>query len=117
VNLNRGDILLAIIPHSSGTAPKTRPLLVVQANYYNQRISNLLVASITSNLTRKDDDAHCLIDVTTSEGQQSGLRKTSLVSCLNLAVIRQADVSRIIGKLPDAMMSLVDDCLKVAMGL
>jgi mRNA-degrading endonuclease toxin of MazEF toxin-antitoxin module len=43
-----GDIVLVHFPHASGTAPKHRPALVVQADFYNQRISNVLVASITS---------------------------------------------------------------------
>jgi mRNA-degrading endonuclease toxin of MazEF toxin-antitoxin module len=53
--MKRGDIVLALFPHASGAPPKRRPALVVQANFYNQRISNVLLASITSNLARRND--------------------------------------------------------------
>jgi mRNA interferase MazF len=101
----------------SGTAPKTRPTLVVQADYYNQRISNVLVATITSNLARRNDPAHYFLGQGTSEGQSAGLHKDSLISCLNLAVIPGSDVVTKIGNLPRHVMNRVDDCLKAALGI
>jgi mRNA-degrading endonuclease toxin of MazEF toxin-antitoxin module len=41
--MKRGDIVLALFPHASGTPPKRRPVLVIQADYYNHKISNVLV--------------------------------------------------------------------------
>jgi mRNA interferase MazF len=81
--MNRGDIVLARFPHTAGTPAKNRPVLVVQGDYYNQRISNVLLASVTSNLARKSDHAHYFIDVATPEGKKSGLKQDSLVSRLN----------------------------------
>jgi mRNA-degrading endonuclease toxin of MazEF toxin-antitoxin module len=48
--MKRGDVILAVFPHTSGTPAKRRPALVVQADFYNQRINNVLLAPITSNL-------------------------------------------------------------------
>jgi mRNA interferase MazF len=115
--MKRGDVFLAKVPHASGSAPKTRPVLVVQSDYYNRRIGNLLVATITSNLARRNDAAHRFIDVTTPDGQQTGLRQDSLVSCLNLAVIPVADVGAKIGELSDGLMREIDAALKAALGL
>jgi mRNA interferase MazF len=115
--MRRGDVILAKVPSAVGTSPKTRPALVVQSDYYNQRISNLLVATITSNLTRRNDSAHYFIDASTTEGKSAGVHRDSLVSCLNLAVLTASDVVAKIGELPPDAMDKVDECLKVALGI
>jgi mRNA-degrading endonuclease toxin of MazEF toxin-antitoxin module len=83
----------------------------------NSRLANLLVAGITSNLKNAADPAHHLIKATTVEGQQSGLTRDSLVSCINLAVIPRRDVDRAIGRLSAAAMQHVDGCLRAALAL
>jgi mRNA-degrading endonuclease toxin of MazEF toxin-antitoxin module len=115
--MTRGDVILCRFPHARGTAAKLRPVLVVQSDYYNSRIANLLVASITSNLKNAADPAHVLIDVATVEGQQTGLTQNSLVSCINLAVIPRRDVDRAIGKLSATSMQRVNDALSAALAL
>ncbi len=112
--MKRGDVILCRFPHASNTPPKIRPALVVQADFYNQRITNLLVAGVTTNMTNTADRAHLLIDVSTPEGKLSGLRSNSLVSCINLAVIPPRDVDRKIGELPAILIAKIDDCLKAA---
>ncbi len=115
--MKRGDIILAKVPHASGTVPKNRPVLVVQSDHYNRRISNLLVATITTNLARRNDAAHYFVDISTPDGRQSGLHQDSLVSCLNLAVIPGSDVGPKIGEISDASMQEIDKCLKMALGM
>jgi mRNA-degrading endonuclease toxin of MazEF toxin-antitoxin module len=115
--MKRGDVVLAKVPHSGGTTPKTRPALVVQGDFYNQRISNLLVATITGNLTRQNDAAHYFIDASTPAGKAAGLHRDSLVSCLNLAVLTSSDVVTKIGQLSKDAMDSIDNCLKAALGL
>jgi len=115
--MTRGDVILCRFSHASGTPAKLRPALVVQSDYYNTRLTNLLVAGITSNLTNAADSAHLLIDVANVDGQQSGLLRNSLVSCINLAVVPRRFVDRSIGKLPETMMRRVGDCLRIAMAL
>ena len=115
--MKRGDIVLAAFPHASGTPAKKRPVLVVQADFYNQRIANVLLATITSNLARRTDPAHFFIDVSTAEGQRSGLNQDSLVSCLNLAVLPRGDIGPRIGELSTQAMQQIDECLKAALGI
>jgi mRNA interferase MazF len=115
--MKRGEIHLAAIPHTDGSPPKQRPVLIVQADYYNQRIQNVLVATITSNLNRRNDAAHLFIDVSTPEGKQSGLRVDSLVSCINIAVVAKKDLRANIGELSDRIMQQIDDCIRTAFGL
>src|SRR4029079_3169636 len=102
--MKRGDIVLALFPHASGTPSKRRPALVVQADFYNQKISNVLLAPITGNLARLNDRAHYFIDVSTPDGKLSGLNQNSLVSCLNVGVVPVAVVGPRIGELSAAAM-------------
>ena len=65
--MKRGDICTALVQFAGGSPPKARPMLVVQSNFYNQRIQKVIIAPITSNLARASDPAHLLIDVSTPE--------------------------------------------------
>jgi mRNA interferase MazF len=117
MSFSRGDVLIALFPHADGSPPKPRPVVVVQSDVYNAKIKNYVVAAITSNLTHAADPASLLIDVTTLDGQKTGLRQNSLVSCLNLATIHESLVAKRIGQLSPALMQKVDECLKVALAI
>ena len=117
MSYNRGDILIALVPNADGSLPKARPVLVVQSDVYNARITNLLVVGITSNLKCAADPACLLIDVSTPDGQATGLRQDSVVSCINIATITASLVAKKIGQLSPAFLQRVDDCLKVALEL
>lgn len=89
MKFQRGDIVLAFYPFASGTGGSRRPVLIVQNDVYNQQIQNTIVAQIMSNLARANDAAHLLIDVKTIDGHQTCLLHDSVVSCLNLATLRE----------------------------
>jgi len=115
--MNRGDIVLVVFPHASGTPPKRRPALVVQADFYNQKIHTVLLASITTNLSRRNDPAHYFVDVSTPGGKLSGLNQNSLVSCLNIGVVPVTIAGPKIGELSASAMTKIDECLKAALGI
>ena len=115
--MKRGDVILCRFPHASTAAAKIRLALVVQSDYYNDRIVNLLVAGIAGNLANSADRAHFLIDIAAPEGRPSGLEHNSLVSCINLAVIPTRNVARTIGELSESAMKRIDECLEAALGL
>ena len=117
MNVQRGDIVLASYPFASGAGVKKRPVLVVQNDRDNRRLSNTIVVQITSNTRRAHEATHLLIEVASLAGQQSGLLNDSVVSCVNLATIHEARIDRWIGSLPPAFMVQVDECLKAALGL
>ncbi len=117
MKVKRGDIVTADYPHSSGAGSKIRPVLVIQDDYYNTRIANVVIANITSNLKNANDKAQLLIEVSTQEGIKSGLRTDSVVSCINLATIRTDKIQNKIGELSDLAMKNIDECLKAALGI
>jgi mRNA interferase MazF len=117
MNVRRGDIVLASYPFASGVGGKKRPVLVVQNDRDNQRLTNTIVVQISSNTRRAHEPTHLLIEVASTTGKQSGLLSDSVVSCVNLATIHEGRIERTIGSLPPSVMAQIDACLKVAPGL
>jgi mRNA interferase MazF len=116
MNIRRGDVVLADYSHALvGTS--LRPVLVIQSDFYNQRLTNTVVAQITSTLKRASESAHFAIDVSTEEGRQSGLLRNSVVSCYNLNTVNEQRIKGVIGALSVEMMRQIDACLRVALGL
>ena len=115
MNIQRGDVLKARFPHAAGGKGKKRPVVVVQADTHNGHLRHAVVAQFTSNLTEKDDPACVLIDGI--EIQAAGLKQESLILGYMLATLSEHLLQEKIGKLSDAAMQKVDDCLKAALGL
>jgi mRNA interferase MazF len=115
--MKRGDVVLLDYPYADGSGSKVRPVLIVQNDRDNQRLTNTIVALITKNVSRVHEPTQLLIDVSTPEGQQSGLNQTSAVTCGNLFTVAQTKVRRVVGSLSPAMMTRIDVCLKAALEL
>src|SRR6266481_5801838 len=101
--MNRGDVILVRFPHPSGVRGKKRPAVVVQSDMYNQAVKTIVVAEVTKNLTMATDPACLFIDINTPEGQATGLKRDSVVSCLLLATIDGDRVHQVLGKLSATM--------------
>ena len=114
--MNRGDIVIVDFSPASPSAG-IRPAVVVQNDRDNARMQNTIVAQVTSNIRRAQEDTQLLIDQNHVDWQQSGLRLASVVNCSNLATVRQADIRHVIGSLSSATMQLIDNCLRVALRL
>ena len=119
--MNRGDIVIVDFSPTSSSVG-IRPAVVVQndrdnARMKNARMQNTIVAQVTSNIRRAQEDTQLLIDQNHVDWQQSGLRLASVVNRSNLATVRQADIRHVIGSLSSAAMQLIDKCLRVALEL
>ncbi len=117
MKVQRGAIVLVDFPYSDQTGRKVRPALVVQADVWNQRLDDTILALITSQRRRVGASTQFEIDITTAEGQQAGLRLNSVVQCENLITYDQALILRVLGFLSASMMQQIDGCLKVALGI
>ncbi|MDP6444217.1 MAG: type II toxin-antitoxin system PemK/MazF family toxin [Pirellulaceae bacterium] len=117
MSVARGDVVIISFPQQ-GSSPKRRPALVVQSDHNNARLSNSIFAMITSNTRLATvEPAQVLIDISTPDGQQSGLAQNSTVKCENLYTLPQHAVAKMIGKLPNNLMALVDDALKSSLAV
>lgn len=98
MNVRRGDVVLVDYPYSAaGGGTKVRPALVVQNDRDNRRLVNTIVAQITSVTRRSAEPTQTVIDLTSPEGQESGLRQDSVVNAVNLLTLDKAMVLRKLG--------------------
>ena len=117
MTLSRGDIIMTRFPHAGGTRGKKRPAVIIQADVYNAKLKHFIVAEITKNLAAASDPTSFLIDVSTPEGKATGLDQNSVVCCLFLSTVGEALITRVIGRLSDAMKAQLEACLKTALQL
>ena len=118
MKVKRGDVVLLDHPFSSGVGSKVRPVLVVQGDRDNARLTNTIVAVITRTIHRAGQiDTQLLIDITTPEGKVAGLKSTSAVNCSNLFTVSEQLLRKKIGELPTTVMRQVNGCLKAALGI
>ena len=110
----RGDVLLVVFPNSDLRTAKLRPALIIQADQLHTGLPQLIVAMITSNLSRVKHPSRVLIRIKTRIGHQSGLLTDSVVMTDNLATILETEIDRVIGSLP---MKPIDAALRYTLGL
>ena len=116
MSVSRGDVVLVDYPFSDRTGSKVRPALVVQVDGLNQRITDTILAAI-SRSTHRPSAEQLFIDLSTSEGGQTGLRQNSMIQCENLLTYDQRLIITKIGDLSAPLMQQVNRCLKSALGL
>jgi mRNA interferase MazF len=117
MKVNRGDIVLTRVPHAAGGRGKKRPAVVVQADLYNQTERHVIVAEITSNLSRATEPVNLLIEIATPDGQATGLASDSVITCFQLATINADRIDRVIGKLSASLLQKLESCLKTVLGV
>ena len=111
---SRGDVVLALFPHSNLRKARPRPALVVQADDLETGLAQAIVAMITSRLFRFNHPSRLPVSLSTPQGQRSGLLTDSVVMTDNLATVADSQIYRIIGSLP---MTHVDTALRYTLGL
>jgi mRNA interferase MazF len=107
--------VLVLYPDSNLRTAKRHPALVVQRDNLQSGLSQVILAMISSNMTRAGHPSRVSIACTSSEGQQMGLRTDSVVMADNLATVVNAEIDRQIGRTPD--MAAVDSALRHTLGL
>ena len=115
--MKRGDVVIVEFPYVDGGRGKNRPSLVVQNDRDNARLTNTVVAMISGNTRHAAEPTQVLVDPNTTAGASSGLHGPSVVKCLNLHVVRQQDILRIVGQLSNDLCEDVDKALKAALQL
>ena len=96
----RGEVILSRFPDSNLYTAKLRSGLIVQADNLQTGLPQLVVAMITTNMSRAGHPSRVTILVATPEGQQSGLIMDSVVMTDNLATVVESTIERVIGWMP-----------------
>ena len=82
MNVSRGDVVLIDFPFSSGIGSKFRPALVVQSDELNQKLTDTIVAGVSSKTgLASKEPTQVLVDPQTADGLSSGLIQSSVIKC------------------------------------
>src|SRR5947209_4666668 len=111
---SRGSVVLVDYPNSDLLTSKRRPALIIQADRLQTGIAQVIVAQITTNLTRAGHPSRVRIRPTTRVGRSSGLAAESVVRTDNLATVVESAIARVIGSVP---MADIDRALRHTLGL
>ena len=118
MNVRRGNIVIVDYPYSDQIRSKIRPALVVQSDFWNQRLDTTIIASITSSHHRRiGASTQYFIDIAGVDGEQTGLRLNSIVQCENLLTYNRNRIRNVIGSLSDSAMRQIDACLQAALDI
>jgi mRNA interferase MazF len=111
----RGEVVLVLYPESNLRKAKKRPALIVQANQLGTGLPQTIIAMISTNLARAGHPSRVSVSLTTPDGQQTGLRKDSVIMTDNLATVLDTEIVRAIGVWRD--MAAVEAALRHTLGL
>jgi mRNA interferase MazF len=93
----QGDVILVLFPNSDLITAKTRPAVIVQADNLQTGLPQIIVAMVTSQMSRSQHPSRLTILLNTPEGKQSGLIADSVIMTDNLATVTLSAISRTIG--------------------
>ena len=111
----RGDTVLVWFPNSDLQTFKKRPAIVVQADNLDTGLPQMLIAMITSNLSRRGHPSRIFVARDSADGGATGLLMDSVIMTDNLATIRFEAVAQTLGRF--AHSTDLDAALKRTLGL
>ena len=117
MKIARGDVVLVDFPFTGGGNSKVRPAVVVQCDQDNQRLTNTIVAMVTSRISRADEPTQLLVRSNTDEGRQMGLLMDSAVNCSNVFTIERRKILRLLGTIPSSRLPDLERCLRTALAI
>jgi len=114
MEIARGEVWWADLPEAEDSSPSgTRPVLVVQSRAFNRsRIQTAITAIITGNLALAAAPGNVEIS-----SRESGLPRLSVVNVSQLFTIDKQSLRSRSGRLTPSTMEMVDEGLRVALGL
>ena len=92
---------------------KRRPVLIVQANLFNEsRLNSVVVAAITSNLRLSEMPGNVRLG-----RRDSGLSTPTVVNITQIFTLRRERLTECVDTLPSRLMARVDEGIKLVLGL
>jgi mRNA interferase MazF len=112
--VSRGEIWWADLPEPRGSEPGyRRPVLVIQANSFNQSgIRTVVVAILTGNLRLADAPGNVFLPA-----RVTGLLRDSVVNVSQLLTLDRSFLTEAVGKLPSRALAEVDAGLRLVLEL
>lgn len=111
--VKRGEIYYAnLSPVVGSEQGGNRPVLVIQNDVGNKYSPTVIVVAITSQISKAKLPTHVEINA-----KQSNLEKDSVILLEQIRTIDKRRLKEKITHLNDELMSLVDEAIKVSLGL
>lgn len=112
--VGRGQVWWAKLPNPNGSEPGfTRPVLVIQADNFNQsRINTVVVLAVTSNMKLASAPGNVSL-----AKSKSGLSKDSVANVSQISTISRETLTEPIGKLDRLTMQQIDEGIMLVLGL
>ena len=112
--MTRGEIWWADLPEPRGSEPGyRRPILVIQANSFNQSgIRTVVVAILTANLRLAEAPGNVFLPA-----KVSGLPRDSIVNVSRLLTLDRSFLTEEVGKLPSRVLAEIDAGLRLVLQL
>ena len=111
--VKRGDIFYAdLSPVVGSEQGGIRPVLVVQNDVGNKYSPTIIVVAITSQINKAKLPTHLELP-----GDEYGLSKNSVILAEQVRTIDKRRLKEKIGHLDDALMTKIDNALKISFGI
>lgn len=112
--MRRGEIWWASLPEPAESGPGfRRPILILSANSFNEsRISTLIAIVISSNLRLAAAPGNVQLPA-----RGLGLTKASVVNVSQVITLDKSLLTKRIGKLPPRLQTVVDDGIRLVLGV
>lgn len=109
----RGDLFYYDFGDNSGSVQSgERPVLVIQADDYNQNAPTIIVAAVTSVIKKRYLPSHIIL------GEKFGLKKPSMVLLEQIRTVNREDLREYIGTVDDdKLFRQINATLKKTFGL
>ena len=112
---NRGEIYVAdlgktTIANTSVQKGK-RPILIISNDVGNEMGTTVIVAAITSKLTKQNLPTHVAV------GRKTGLYRPSIILAEQVLTLDKTVLEKYIGRLREFEMNQLNEALKISMGL
>jgi mRNA interferase MazF len=112
--MNRGEVWWVDFGQPFGSEPAyRRPVILVQSDPFNRsRIETVLVVPMTSREELSEAPGNVLC-----RPKDTGLRKPSVANVSQLSVVDRARLLEKVGTVPPRVMALVEEGLRLVLGL
>lgn len=111
ISFKKGDIYLAEIVFTDGTATKKRPVVIVSGKHYNEKHDEVVISLITSNVIRK-----IYGDIAIKRWESAGLLYPSAVTGI-ITTVKKFKLEKKLGQLDKEDWLNVEKCMRKTLEL
>lgn len=112
--MRRGEVRWAALGPPAGSGPGyRRPVLILQANVFNEsRLQTVVAVAITSNLRLAEAPGNVRC-----RPQETGLAKASVINVSQLATVDKRQLQERVGQISGTLLRRVEDGVRLVLGL